>query len=144
MRVPILDDAEAAAAGAVCIDGSTPAYLWRPGSRPGRLLLGLMGGGMCNNPAECFARSHDFYGSTTRWPAALDAQDITSGRPERNPAFHDWDVAYLIYCDGTQYLSLLLRRTRPHSQAMCVQPAHSIVHLPAHTCGTRSYSHLCL
>ena len=89
---------------ALCLDGSPPGYYWRQGTST-RLLIGLLGGGWCSDPHDCLARSRTVYGSSSKWPKTIDGMGVTSADARSNPAFADWSVAFLWYCDGTSYSS---------------------------------------
>lgn len=92
----------AAAQGAVCLDGSSAGYYYRHGD-PSRVLIGLLGGGWCTSPQDCWARSRTVYGTSSGWPASIEGMGVTSGDRAENPAFFNWTIAFLWYCDGTSY-----------------------------------------
>jgi hypothetical protein len=107
---------------AVCLDGSAYKYYWRKGadSDAARFLLAFQGGGWCNGAAgtnvtattvaACAARAHGVLGSSKQWPAILgdwDPHGATSTNCTANPAFCNWSVAYLPYCDGTSFAGSL-------------------------------------
>ncbi|URD99314.1 pectinacetylesterase domain containing protein [Musa troglodytarum] len=56
----------AVAKGAVCLDGSPPAYHFSPGSGSGanNWLVHMEGGGWCRNVEECLERKNNFRGSS--------------------------------------------------------------------------------
>lgn len=104
---------EAAADGAVCLDGTAPGYYWRTGRGEDRnkFLLVLNGGGWCvgntTSAAKlaCAARATGALGSSKHWASVLheDAHGMTSTNCTVNPAFCRWSVAYIYYCDGTSF-----------------------------------------
>ena len=97
--------------GALCLDGSPPAYYYRPGVGAGqnKWILHMQGGGWCTSTGDCSSRANSSLGSSTSWPRTgaptADGGDagILSPDPAVNPLFHDWAVAYLGYCDGGSY-----------------------------------------
>jgi len=97
--------------GARCLDGSPPAYYYRPGIGEGasKWLLHLQGGGWCVSTGDCANRANSSLGSSNSWPrtgpptADGGAAGILSADPIINPHFANWSVAFLGYCDGGSY-----------------------------------------
>lgn len=99
-----------------CLDGSMAGYYIRKGTE-NRYLLFFEGGGWCYdqdclNPTregtiqDCHQRAHGRLGSSRGWPSAMKESDLTgmlSMDPISNPAFHNWTMVYLPYCDGTSW-----------------------------------------
>ena len=54
-KVTLLQDA--AAAGAVCLDGSPAGYYWRQGADPSKFLIVINGGGWCYGATETASHS---------------------------------------------------------------------------------------
>lgn len=96
---------EAHASGAMCIDGSPPGFLFRSGSGSSadKWIVHLMGGGWCSNSADCYNRSSTIYGSSKEWPASYELFGFFSDDEMVNPDFHNWNVAFLMYCDGGSF-----------------------------------------
>ncbi len=91
---------------AVCLDGSAPGYYLRRGSGAGasRWKLHLMGGGWCSTDGEsCHQRSLTKYGSTKSWPDSLAFGGFLSDDVKMNPDFYDWNMVFVIYCDGASF-----------------------------------------
>ncbi|XP_057772744.1 pectin acetylesterase 8-like isoform X3 [Salvia miltiorrhiza] len=106
--VTILDSA--IPKGAVCLDGSAPAYSYAEGSGDGAdsWIVYLQGGGWCYNLTDCYSRSRTYLGSShfiasqTNFSALLDL-NCTS-----NPDFCNWHKVYITYCDGSSFMSDIL------------------------------------
>ncbi|GJP53507.1 hypothetical protein CLOM_g12668 [Closterium sp. NIES-68] len=112
--------------GAKCLDGSPPAYYFRPGTGAGRRKwhVHLPTGGWCFSPGECIARANSSLGSSRFWarrlPAAVENGERVINPAEAypelggllsqdsitNPAFHSWNLVWLVYCDGGAYSSM--------------------------------------
>lgn len=98
-------------AGALCLDGSAPAFYYRPGVGAGanKWLLHLQGGGWCTSTGDCAARANSSLGSSASWPrtgpptADGGAAGFLSADADVNPLFSQWGVAFLGYCDGGSY-----------------------------------------
>ena len=77
----------------------------RPGVGGGahKWILHLMGGGWCGSRSNCYERSLTKFGSTKPWPKSLELNGFLSDSPEVNPDFHDWNVVFLVYCDGASF-----------------------------------------
>ncbi|KAK8951511.1 hypothetical protein KSP39_PZI004874 [Platanthera zijinensis] len=91
--------------GAVCLDGSPPAYHLHRGSGPGssNWLLQFEGGGWCNDFVSCLERSRTRRGST-RYMNKLEVfSGILSDDPNMNPDFYNWNRVKLRYCDGASF-----------------------------------------
>lgn len=91
---------------AVCLDGSAPGYYMRPGTGEStkKWIVHLMGGGWCNKGVDdCYKRSLTKLGSTTVWPDTYPLQGFLSDDPAVNPDFYDWNIVYVIYCDGGSF-----------------------------------------
>ncbi|KAH6801384.1 hypothetical protein C2S52_001848 [Perilla frutescens var. hirtella] len=93
--------------GAVCLDGSAPAYSYVEGFGNGShsWVVYLVGGGWCSDISECRNRSGTRLGSShligyeTTFSGLLDL-NCTS-----NPDFCNWHKVFIYYCDGSSYMS---------------------------------------
>ena len=93
-------------AGAVCLDGSAPAYYHRPGTGNSEKLwiIHFNGGAWCFDERACFERSHSSLGSTKKLPPSPPIiQGINSPDPSVNPDFFDWNLVWVVYCDGASF-----------------------------------------
>nr|CAD1835137.1 unnamed protein product [Ananas comosus var. bracteatus] len=91
--------------GAVCIDGSAPAYHLDAGFGAGarNWLLQFEGGGWCNDVASCAARATTGRGSTLYKRELEPFLGILSNDPTMNPDFYNWNRVKLRYCDGASF-----------------------------------------
>jgi hypothetical protein len=83
-----------------CLDGSNYAYFALPG-RVNKWVVMIDGGGWCFGLLDCFARTQPDYaggslGSSKYWANWSWAWDF-------GPAFADWGVIHLPYCDGASF-----------------------------------------
>jgi hypothetical protein len=63
-----------------------------------------MGGGWCKGGIEdCYNRSFTPHGTTKLWPDTHPLDGFLSDDPTVNPDFHDWNMVYVIYCDGGSF-----------------------------------------
>ncbi|CAI9101399.1 OLC1v1038712C1 [Oldenlandia corymbosa var. corymbosa] len=95
----------AAAQGAVCLDGTLPAYHFHPGFGSGAnsWLVQLEGGGWCNNVRSCVFRKTTRRGSSKFMEKQLAFTGILSNKPEENPDFFNWNRVKVRYCDGASF-----------------------------------------
>ena len=91
--------------GAVCLDGSAAGYYIRKGSGSGadKWILHLEGGGWCVNETNCYDRSMTMLGSSKMWPASVSIGGFLSDNSTVNPDFYNWNIVYLMYCDGGSF-----------------------------------------
>lgn len=106
----------------MCLDGSPPGYYMRAGSGNGtnKWVLHLMGGGWCTTLADCYNRSFTIFGSSKEWPESYELFGIFSDKPAVNPDFYNWNVVFMMYCDGgsfagDKYKSSMFHRKCIHS-----------------------------
>ncbi|CAL4932163.1 unnamed protein product [Urochloa decumbens] len=97
--------AGAASTGAVCLDGSPPAYHLHRGSGAGARswLLQFEGGGWCNDVRSCADRAGTRRGSTRLMAKVEVFSGILSNNPAMNPDFYNWNRVKLRYCDGGSF-----------------------------------------
>ncbi|WOH13487.1 hypothetical protein DCAR_0832997 [Daucus carota subsp. sativus] len=94
----------AVAKGAVCLDGSPPAYQLDRGKDEGvnKWLLHLQGGYWCTTVEECSMRMNDSSGlGSSNKMTSLYFTGILSDNKELNPNFYNWNRVYVRYCDGS-------------------------------------------
>ncbi|KAL5062907.1 hypothetical protein RYX36_024644 [Vicia faba] len=79
----------AAAKGAVCLDGTLPAYHFdrRYGSGANSWIVNLEGGAWCNNVRTCVYRKTTQRGSSNFMEKAIPFTGIMSNNPRENPGF---------------------------------------------------------
>ncbi|XP_058086942.1 pectin acetylesterase 8-like [Magnolia sinica] len=95
----------AVAKGAVCLDGSPPAYHLDRGSGSGinNWLVHIEGGGWCNNVTTCLARKDNRLGSSKKMVTELAFSGILSNKQQFNPDFYSWNRVKVRYCDGSSF-----------------------------------------
>ncbi|XP_020702644.1 pectin acetylesterase 8 isoform X2 [Dendrobium catenatum] len=95
----------AVAEGAVCLDGSPPAYHLSPGFGSGvnNWLVQIEGGGWCNNISTCLARKCSRLGSSKQMAKQIAFSGILSNRQSFNPDFYKWNKVKVRYCDGSSF-----------------------------------------
>ena len=97
---------EGLSSGAVCLDGTPPAYYIRQGKDLGinRWLIHFNGGAWCFDEAACLERSRGSLGSTKHLPPSPPViQGINSANDQINPDFYDWNLVWIVYCDGGSF-----------------------------------------
>ena len=107
MRRVLLDDAFSTAVNARCLDGTRPAYYIRKASssaNSSKFIVYFQGGGWCYTLSDCASRATGALGSSSSYPpAAASKGGIVDPDPARNPNFHDWNLVWVPYCDGTSW-----------------------------------------
>ncbi|KAJ0967167.1 hypothetical protein J5N97_024084 [Dioscorea zingiberensis] len=105
LMVPMTLVPDAASQGAVCLDGSLPAYHFHTGSGTAvrNWLLQFEGGGWCNDVGSCLERSRSRRGSTSLMSKYEVFSGILSNDPTMNPDFYNWNRVKLRYCDGASF-----------------------------------------
>ncbi|XP_076959180.1 pectin acetylesterase 8-like [Bidens hawaiensis] len=92
--------------GAVCLDGSPPAYQLDRGYGNGAnsWLIHIQGGGWCDTIQDCVYRKtmNNGLGSSKLMPE-LYFSGILSNRSDQNPNFYNWNRVYMRYCDGSSF-----------------------------------------
>ena len=90
-----------------CIDGSPATYYFRAGSGIGatKWVIFHQGGGWCVSLSDCRARAATALGSSVNYTTELALPDeMLSANATANPLLHNWNVAYLPYCDGGSFV----------------------------------------
>ncbi|XP_037436333.1 pectin acetylesterase 9-like isoform X1 [Triticum dicoccoides] len=95
----------AASTGAVCLDGSPPAYHLHQGSGAGARgwLLQFEGGGWCNDARSCAQRARTSLGSSSLMNKLDTFSGLLSNDPAMNPDFYNWNRVKMRYCDGGSF-----------------------------------------
>lgn len=95
----------AVAKGAVCLDGSAPAYHIDKGFGAGidNWLVFFEGGGWCNNATTCLARRDTRLGSSKEMLTTETFSGMFHNKPKYNPDFYDWNRIKVRYCDGSSF-----------------------------------------
>ncbi|XP_015891710.3 pectin acetylesterase 8-like [Ziziphus jujuba] len=95
----------AVAKGAVCLDGSPPAYHFHKGFGTGidSWLVYHEGGAWCNNVTTCLSRKNTELGSSKYMAKQFNFTGILSNQQELNPYFYNWNIIRIRYCDGASF-----------------------------------------
>ncbi|KAL6840056.1 hypothetical protein ACP4OV_029866 [Aristida adscensionis] len=90
--------------GAVCLDGSPPAYHFQRGFGAGsqNWLVNIEGGAWCNTTETCSERKMTDLGSS-KFMKAIEFGGILSNRHSQNPDFYNWNRVDVRYCDGASF-----------------------------------------
>ncbi|KAF3795951.1 Pectin acetylesterase 8 [Nymphaea thermarum] len=96
---------DAVAKGAVCLDGSPPAYHLDRGSGAGinNWIVHIEGGGWCNNITTCLARKSTRLGSSSHMVKDIAFSGILGNKKSLNPDFYNWNRVKVRYCDGASF-----------------------------------------
>uniref|UniRef100_A0A2P2IIC1 Pectin acetylesterase n=1 Tax=Rhizophora mucronata TaxID=61149 RepID=A0A2P2IIC1_RHIMU len=103
--VPITVVETARAKGAVCLDGSPPAYHLERGSGSGinNWLVHMEGGGWCDDVETCLSRKDTYKGSSQKMKTTMGFSGILGSKQSANPDFHNWNRIKIRYCDGSSF-----------------------------------------
>ncbi|XP_078440115.1 pectin acetylesterase 8-like [Wolffia australiana] len=95
----------AVAKGAVCLDGSAPAYHLSTGFGDGikNWLVHLEGGGWCSDVSSCLSRKNTNLGSSSYMDKQAQFAGIMSNDQQCNPDFYNWNKVKIRYCDGSSF-----------------------------------------
>ncbi|MFS7923262.1 putative pectinacetylesterase/NOTUM [Helianthus anomalus] len=95
----------AVAQGAVCLDGSAPAYHMDKGFGAGidNWLVFFEGGGWCNNVTNCLARRDTRLGSSKQMLTTETFSGMFHNKTKYNPDFYNWNRIKVRYCDGASF-----------------------------------------
>jgi len=93
------------ATGAVCLDGSPPAYhLHRGfGSRANSWVVYMEGGGWCSDIPSCSERANSSLGSSLYMEKTMTFAGVLSDNQSENPDFYNWNRVMVRYCDGSSF-----------------------------------------
>ncbi|XP_019421189.1 PREDICTED: pectin acetylesterase 8-like isoform X1 [Lupinus angustifolius] len=91
--------------GAVCLDGSPPAYHFDKGFGAGinNWIVHVEGGGWCNNVTTCLDRRDTRLGSSKKMDGVVSFSGFFSNKQKFNPDFYDWNRIKVRYCDGASF-----------------------------------------
>ncbi|KAH9753868.1 Pectin acetylesterase 8 [Citrus sinensis] len=91
--------------GAVCLDGSPPAYHFDKGFGAGinNWLVHIEGGGWCNNVTTCLERKKTRLGSSKQMVKVVAFSGMLSNKQKFNPDFYNWNRIKVRYCDGASF-----------------------------------------
>lgn len=101
-----LTDTQAKDKGAVCLDGSNPAFYYGPAKVSDdstKWVLYFKGGGWCYDEQSCISRSKGSLGSTNALAESFEFGGVTSDDPNTNPLMAGWNHVVLWYCDGASF-----------------------------------------
>ncbi|CAI7883995.1 unnamed protein product [Closterium sp. NIES-54] len=90
-----------------CLDGSPAGYYLRRGFGSGanNWIMILEAGGWCFNAKSCANRAKGPLGSSKKWPPTSDVKygGVGSTDSAVNPAFYNWNLVLVKYCDGSSF-----------------------------------------
>ncbi|GFY95207.1 pectinacetylesterase family protein [Actinidia rufa] len=90
----------AVAKGAVCLDGSPPAYHIDKGFGAG---INNWEEDGCNNVTTCLDRKNTRLGSSKQMAKEISFSGIFSNKQKFNPDFYNWNRLKVRYCDGASF-----------------------------------------
>uniref|UniRef100_A0ACD5W2X2 Uncharacterized protein n=1 Tax=Avena sativa TaxID=4498 RepID=A0ACD5W2X2_AVESA len=105
LPVPITVLTSAVDKGAVCLDGTPPAYHMDPGFGAGKnkWIVNLEGGGWCDSVRICGYRKASRLGSSNLMDKQMIFEGVLSSNPVDNPDFYNWNRVMIRYCDGASF-----------------------------------------
>ncbi|CAD6231549.1 unnamed protein product [Miscanthus lutarioriparius] len=105
LMVPITILKSAVDSGAVCMDGTPPAYNLDPGSGAGSKswIVNLEGSAWCNSAKTCQLTKSSGRGSSDHMDKEIPFTGIMSSSPAVNPDFYNWNRVKIRYCDGGSF-----------------------------------------
>ncbi|KAJ9448584.1 Pectin acetylesterase 5 [Diplonema papillatum] len=92
--------------GAMCLDGSPGGFYYSAGNAANKnnWLIFFQGGGWCFTEEDCYARANSTLGSSAAWPKTKGpGHGILYQNCTVNPAFCDFNIVYVQYCDGNSF-----------------------------------------
>ena len=89
----------------MCLDGSAAGFYIRErsGSGVNKWIVYVGGGGWCGNETDCYERSMTYLGSNKLWSPMVTNGGLLSDNLTVNPDFYNWNMVYLMYCDGASF-----------------------------------------
>ena len=96
-----LTDAQSSDKGAVCLDGSNPAFYFGAANSTAdstKWVIYIKGGGWCYDEASCESRAHSPLGTTTHLTPTFSFGGVASDDPAQNPLMASWNHVVLWYC----------------------------------------------
>nr|CAB3473029.1 unnamed protein product [Digitaria exilis] len=105
VTVPMTILKSAVSEGAVCMDGTPPAYNLDPGSGTGSRswIVNLEGGAWCNSARTCQLSKGTGRGSSDHMDKEIPFTGIMSSSRAINPDFYNWNRVKIRYCDGGSF-----------------------------------------
>ncbi|KAG8390824.1 hypothetical protein BUALT_Bualt01G0123700 [Buddleja alternifolia] len=90
--------------GAVCLDGSPPAYQYAKGFGDGakNWMVYLEGGGWCDSKSDCLKRANEALGSSKKITPNYFGGILSQSRTT-NLDFYNWNRVMVRYCDGSSF-----------------------------------------
>ncbi|KAJ1412441.1 Pectinacetylesterase/NOTUM [Sesbania bispinosa] len=103
--VPITLVENAVSKGAVCLDGSPPAYHLDNGFGEGinSWIVHIEGGGWCESVTTCLNRKDTRLGSSNQMVEQIAFSGYLSNDKQFNPDFYNWNRVKIRYCDGASF-----------------------------------------
>ncbi|XP_019234665.1 PREDICTED: pectin acetylesterase 8-like isoform X2 [Nicotiana attenuata] len=91
--------------GAVCLDGSPPAYHLDMGHGSGlrSWIIVMDGGAWCQSIPDCLSRSTTNLGSSKHMKKVSWFAGVLYHNPQNNPEFYNWNRVRVKYCDGSSF-----------------------------------------
>ncbi|KAK1394696.1 Pectin acetylesterase [Heracleum sosnowskyi] len=92
--------------GAVCLDGSPPAYHIDRGVGDGahKWLVHIEGGGWCDTTENCLNRTKNIFGlGSSKIMQAKNFTGLLADNQQLNPDFYNWNRVFVRYCDGASF-----------------------------------------
>ncbi|XP_047939087.1 pectin acetylesterase 8-like isoform X2 [Salvia hispanica] len=107
---PLLDVifiTDAAAKGALCLDGSPGAYYFSPGFDDGvdNWIVYLPGGAWCGSVGGCLEKTKNPRGSNINAEPTQLALPFLRPNKTINPDFYNWNKVFILYCDGASFMA---------------------------------------
>ena len=75
------------------------------GNGTNKWIIFFNGGAWCFDEQACYQRSHTVYGSS-RFHMVFSETGLYSNDPKINPDFHNWNMVFIIYCDGSSFTGM--------------------------------------
>ena len=66
-------------------------------------IVHMEGGGVCSTEQDCADRSKSKLGSSKNWEKTATFDGFLSDSNDTNTGFYNWNVAFLMYCDGSSF-----------------------------------------